>query len=656
MGQARAGVCLAWLLAITIAQCARAGIPEPAERSRADYRAASAALSRGDTATYARLEKGLLDYPLYPYLELARLRRSLSPAAEQSVADFLSRHDRELPAARLRTAWLEVLATRGAWQTYRRVFREEEASLAERCTHTHALWQTGAGTEASAAAARLWMSPKSLPASCDRAFAPWLAQENPTPAAAWERFELAIAAGETGLARYLQRFLDPTLSRDATLYLQILEKPSRVAEAQRFRAGSARHSGIVETGLSRLARTDAAAARKSFDAYSRSGVLTAAGQQRAAPRIAAGLAVTSPAEALRWILGLPPEAHSETLPEDALRYALREQDWDGVSASLSLVPPPEESAQRWDYWKTRAAQARGALDEATLRQRFDSVRATRSYYGFLAAERIGAPFEMQHESPAADAAALEATARQPGIARAREFFLIGDTTASRREFAWTTARLPKDQQVAAARLADKWGWHTIAITTVAAAREWNDLQLRFPVIYREYFDAAARRQDVDPHWLFAIARQESALNPGARSPVGAMGLMQLMPATAQQTARSTGLRYRGSPDLLDPATNVQLGSRYMREMLDDFSQNRILAAAAYNAGPGRVRQWLRRLPGPTDHDLFTETIPFKETRQYVQNVLSFAVIYAYLGGRETPLVRPDERVIQTPVANRAPKR
>jgi soluble lytic murein transglycosylase len=127
-----------------------------------------------------------------------------------------------------------------------------------------------------------------------------------------------------------------------------------------------------------------------------------------------------------------------------------------------------------------------------------------------------------------------------------------------------------------------------------------------------------------------------------------MGLMQLMPTTAQQTARNAGLRYRGSADLLDPATNVQLGSHYMRNMLDDFGQNRILAAAAYNAGPTRVRQWLRRLAAPVDHDLFTETIPFRETRQYVQNVLSFAVIYAYLGGTQAPMIRPDERMIAIP--------
>ena len=127
-----------------------------------------------------------------------------------------------------------------------------------------------------------------------------------------------------------------------------------------------------------------------------------------------------------------------------------------------------------------------------------------------------------------DLATLEATAYEPGILRAREFFLTGDLVQSRREFVWTTARLPAASRLAAARLASQWGWHTLAISTAAAAKEWNDLGLRFPVIYREHFTAAAQHQRVDPEWLLAIARQESALNPGARSPVGAMGLMQLM--------------------------------------------------------------------------------------------------------------------------------
>ncbi|HND15190.1 MAG TPA: transglycosylase SLT domain-containing protein, partial [Pseudomonadales bacterium] len=195
-----------------------------------------------------------------------------------------------------------------------------------------------------------------------------------------------------------------------------------------------------------------------------------------------------------------------------------------------------------------------------------------------------------------------------------------------------------------------WGWHQLAIMTLAAAQEWDALDLRFPIVHRSDFDAAARRERVDASWLYAIARQESALDPGVRSPAGALGLMQVMPATAQLTARQAGIPYRGSSDLLDPARNVLIGSSYMRMMLDRFEQNRVLAAAAYNAGPGRIGQWLQRHPTDVDYDRFVETIPFRETRQYVQNVLSFAVIYAYLENRQMPLVQAHERVIHNPYA------
>ena len=203
-------------------------------------------------------------------------------------------------------------------------------------------------------------------------------------------------------------------------------------------------------------------------------------------------------------------------------------------------------------------------------------------------------------------------------------------------------------RLAAAHLASRWGWHQLAIGTLIDAGERNALELRFPALYAQDFARAARQQGLEQNWLYAIARQESALNASVKSPAGALGLMQLMPATAELTARKTGIAYRGSRDLLDPATNVALGSRYMRMLLDQFQQNRILAAAAYNAGPARVKQWLQALPATVEHDRFVETIPFPETRQYVQNVLSFAVIYAYLEGRQVPVVQPAERLIQNP--------
>src|SRR5690606_17081182 len=142
-------------------------------------------------------------------------------------------------------------------------------------------------------------------------------------------------------------------------------------------------------------------------------------------------------------------------------------------------------------------------------------------------------------------------------------------------------------------------------------------------------------------FLYAIARQESAFREDARSPVGAMGLMQLMPATAREMAKRSGMSFQPQ-DLLKPEKNIALGSRYLNELLNQFNGNRILAAAAYNAGPSRVKRWLSKDDAKLPYDVWIETIPFQETRGCVQNVLSFSVIYAYRTGAKQPVVTREE--------------
>ena len=127
-----------------------------------------------------------------------------------------------------------------------------------------------------------------------------------------------------------------------------------------------------------------------------------------------------------------------------------------------------------------------------------------------------------------------------------------------------------------------------------------------------------------------------------RSGAGALGLMQLMPATGRETAQSLGMRINNQ-DLLKPEVNIRLGSHYFNRMLRDFNGNRALAAAAYNAGPNRVRQWLRQTSeNPLPLDAWIEIIPFAETRTYVQNILAFHVIYAYRRGESVSFLTPEE--------------
>jgi len=613
---------------------------------RQQYRAVANALERGDPRPFFRARGLLADYPLYPYLELEELRRRLDAMPAAEVEAFLARHGDDLPAARLRDAWLPRLAAHERWTEFLRHYVEAPANTARRCDHAWALYRTGASLDADRAAAAIWAAPRSLPRSCDRLLETWMARGNPSPALAWQRFEGAMGAAETPLARYLTRFLDAPARADAELFLRVADEPALVRQTERFTAGNPHHDAIVAFGLSRLAARDAGAARLAFEQYARNAQFDASALARAAPRVASALAASSPQTAMRWIMGLDARLRTDQLGEQAVRLALRGEGWDDVLSALDLLAPPLAASERWQYWAARGRDAAfgGDATEAVFAQ----LGATRSYYGFLAADRLGRDYAMQHQPQPVSEELLRAVADDPGVRRAREFQLVGDALASRREWLHATGRMDASGRLAAAHLASRWGWHQLAIGTLIGAGERNALELRFPALYAEDFARAARQQGLGQNWLYAIARQESALNASVKSPAGALGLMQLMPATAELTARKTGIAYRGSRDLLDPATNVALGSRYMRMMLDQFQQNRILAAAAYNAGPGRVKQWLQALPATVEHDRFVETIPFPETRQYVQNVLSFAVIYAYLEGRQVPVVEPAERLIRNP--------
>jgi soluble lytic murein transglycosylase len=205
---------------------------------------------------------------------------------------------------------------------------------------------------------------------------------------------------------------------------------------------------------------------------------------------------------------------------------------------------------------------------------------------------------------------------------------LGEITDARREWRFATRGLTNTQQYSAAHYAYELDWYSQAIRSAIAAERWDDLKLRFPPAHEQTITQAAETRDLQANWLLAMARQESAMDPLARSPKGAVGLLQLMPSTAKAVARKHGYRYRNTTTLLDPQTNAKFGATYLRQLATQFDGNMIYATAAYNAGPHRVNGWLEN----NDHlpiDVWIENIPYSETRQYVKNVLAYSVIYAH---------------------------
>ena len=278
---------------------------------------------------------------------------------------------------------------------------------------------------------------------------------------------------------------------------------------------------------------------------------------------------------------------------------------------------------------------------------YSALAEERSYYGFLAADRIGVPYNLYHAEVPASAAELSEMRHRPGIQRAHELYRLGRMTDARREWRFVTRTLDRRGLQVAAKLADRWDWHDRAIFTLAKTEYWDDLSLRFPLTHRSQIETQARDAELDSAWVFAVVRQESAFMPDARSHAGALGLMQLMPATAKDQAR----RMQPRPSwqrrhLLEPDNNIRLGAAYLSRVYQDLYRHPVLATAAYNAGPGRVKRWLPDSDLPAD--LWIEMIPFSETRTYVRRVMTYTVIYEHRLQNEPTRISERLRPIGTP--------
>ncbi|OGI39790.1 MAG: hypothetical protein A2140_08860 [Candidatus Muproteobacteria bacterium RBG_16_62_13] len=329
-------------------------------------------------------------------------------------------------------------------------------------------------------------------------------------------------------------------------------------------------------------------------------------------------------EALVWLSAVSADPADEQLHLWRVRAALRAGEWETARRFIAALPEEQQREGRWVYWKARSLEIGGKKREAEKLLRV--LARERSYYGFLAADRLQAEYAMQHTPVAATPEEVTAMLARPGIQMAQELYRIGHILDARRQWNWVIQHLNNRELSVAALVASQWGWHDRAILTAGRSKNYDDLELRFPVLYREQIETNASAQGLDPGWVYGVVRQESAFVVDARSPVGALGLMQLMPATGRMTGRRLNVPIRGRESILNIDNNLKLGTGYLKEVLQRNNGHQTLATASYNAGPHRVTSWLPDGKA-IDAEVWVETIPFNETRDYVRNVLAFAAVY-----------------------------
>ena len=586
---------------------------------------ASTALATGDTARYQRLKARLKDYVLYPWLEYEEARRKLTDSA--AVSRFLEKYPDTVMAMRLRSAWLRALGERKQWREYLKVYRDED-DITLQCHYLDAAMRIRGMTDDLVAQARkLWLSGRSRPDACDGAFAHLYRNNKISSADYWKRLSLAMARGNTSLTRFLEKKLTKRQRRWLAHWKRMKKRPEQTLKAAIQWSDSPESRDIILDGIQRYASEDTVAAWALWRSQFRNDFAFSDEQvDRTERKLALRAAWRHLPEARDMLASLRPGAVDKEVREWRIRSALRHWDWRAAEKAIAALPRAERETEQWRYWQARVAAALGREDEAETIYR--ELMQQTSYYGFLAAEKLGEPYHFNHEPVVATELRenVELLSQRPPFRRIRELREIGRETDANREWRYETAKLSRIEKRVAAQLAHDWGWHFSAIVTTASAKHFRDLELRFPLLYRREVEREARRQGLPASLVYGVIRRESAYREKVESPAGALGLMQLMPATAKRVGKKLGLKKLSNAGIKQPATNIRLGARYLRDVLDRYDNHVILATASYNAGPNRVKKWLpeeEALPA----DIWVDTITFDETRNYVKAVLFYSTIF-----------------------------
>ena len=604
------------------------------------YDQAKRALAKGDSGPYFQSAAALRSYPLTPYLAYDELTARLKSANNTEIEQFLAEHG-DLPQANwMKLRWLRWLADRGDWATFAKYYDPKLNFTELDCLNGQYELQHNRKAEGYANAEKLWLVGKAQPAACDALFSQWAADGQLTEQKRWQRVKLAAEARNYALATQLANGLN-TLGPQARLMIDVAQKPDMLSQPSRFAPASEAMSDAVGLGLRRLARQDPEKAASLLDTYATNMHFSRDEKVAIAREIGLTFARRYDSRGLDIMTKYDPELRDNTVTEWRLRLLLRLGRWEDAYQLTRKLPQDLATTSRWRYWQARSLElAEPKNPQAQVL--FKKVANERDFYGFLAADRAQTPYQLNNRPLMLSPQLVKKVRNTPGVQRALEFHDRGQIVDGRREWYYVSRLFSRDEMVAQAKLAYDLKWYFPAIRTISQAQYWDDLDIRFPMAHRDTLVREAKLRGLHSSWVFAITRQESAFMDDARSGVGASGLMQLMPATAKETARKFNIPLASPQQVLNPDKNIQLGAAYLSQVHGQFNGNRVLASAAYNAGPGRVRQWLKGA-NHLGFDVWIESIPFDETRQYVQNVLSYSVIYGQKLNAPQPVVDWHER-------------
>lgn len=604
---------------------------------RDSYDKANSAVRKGGWRDYEQQRSTLDGYPLAVYLDYRKLTAQPSSVRPVEARRFIEvSQDTPLPN-RFLSVYLSEAGKDRRWKDFLQVMPSEPNDVTLKCYYFRAKLSAGDQLAAWEGAERLWVYGKSRPKACDPLFASWLKAGELSDAVVWARLLEAFEARKKSLMTYVAKKGSAELTPWSDKLLAVYSSPDRM-RGQKLPESSPYSPDIASLGVAYLARYDPKKALEYWQYYQTQLRFDDEQTHRAEYAIALRGLYNKEEVLVPWLDQALARLQNDKLVEIRLRWVLAEQDWLALDKTLALLSTERAEDSAWRYWGAISQQQLGQGEQAE--KNLAALAQDRGYYSFLAADALGLPYAFSNAAAESVVTPLQPATefdQLPAVKRIEELGFHEEEHAANSEWFKVLQDSDAQRQVNLADYASGRGWHRMAIDGANKAKAWDRLDLRFPLLYQDTFDHYAAKRQVPSTELMAIARRESTFFPAARSPVGARGLMQIMPATGKQVARNLGVRHQNS-DLYDVDHNVLLGSAYYKQLLDRYKGNRVFAIAAYNAGPSRVDAWRNKFGDSLSVELWIATIPFGETRNYVQAVLSYNVVFHHLMGVDRSLL------------------
>ncbi len=602
---------LLWLPGITLAQT---------DQQRSLFRQLYSLALQGQEQQVNNRRGPLAQYPIEHYLDYALIRSQIRQLPEQAIADFKTKHPNSPLNRQLKNHLLDQLGRQKQWATYLKYHKGFDKGKRQ-CWFLQAKINTQQTQGLAPLVEAMWLSGLSAPAACDPVFTWWRQQGHQTDALLLKRIKLAFESNNFSLAGHLKKQLSQAPDWVGQAIVLMKDPLKSLKVSTQWQAHADMPWLIHKTGM-RVAKKQPADLHKIWPDVKAAHALKPAHVDQIERQMALFAATDYEPFSIDAMKQLPTAMQDDQIKAWIVRYYLYHAQWPQVLDALQHMDARQLGQDRWQYWLGRAHAKTG--DKARAKTIFQNLSNKTNYYGFLAADHLRLPYKLCQKPATHSQVNFQPPA---AISRAIELHHAGLLAMARRE--WNTAYkgLKRDEKIALAELVKTEHWYAKAIAIMADLGLWENYDWRYPIAHENIIKQHTQNNNPMPQWVMAIIKQESAWTKDAVSHANAHGLMQLLPTTAKSVGKQLGINIQQNNQLHQAPLNIQLGMQYQKNLFKQFDHP-ILVAAAYNAGEGKSIDWSTDFP--QSPDMWLETIPYRETRDYITKILSNVTIYDWL--------------------------